>query len=129
MPRLTSRPFLLVLLILPCLPTMGVAQSVIGPAPSVLWAAAPADPPAGGSTSQAVSRAHGFEIGAVVGVLAAGFLGHQLCRTYGEMGDCRDTALWWGAIGGILGGLIGASAGADDEGTASHMAPGATGQW
>jgi hypothetical protein len=99
------------------------AQSFGGPRPSVLWAApsmmnaGPAagvpvvDVPAGG----AMSRSRGLAIGAVIGGLVAGFLGHRMCQAYSAAGDCVGTALWWGAIGGMLGGLIGATAAGESE--------------
>jgi len=99
------------------------AQSLGGPRPSVLWAAPSmmnAGPTAGVPAADvpargAMSRSRGLAIGAVIGGLVAGFLGHRMCQAYSAADDCVGTALWWGAIGGMLGGLIGATAAGESE--------------
>ena len=108
-----SWSFALALLILPSAVT---AQSVPRPAPSMLWSAAPADhAERTASMHRSISRSEGFALGAVVGGLAAGFLGHRACKAYSALGDCGGAALWWAVVGGTVGGLIGASGG-DDRG-------------
>ena len=87
------------------------------PQPSILWAAAAhrADLRDVGGARAITSRTDGLAVGAVLGGLVAGFLGHRACRAYGATGDCWGQALWWGAMGGMLGGLIGASAVEEEE--------------
>ena len=62
-----------------------------------------------------MTRTEGLGIGFVIGGLVAGFLGYRACQAYSALGDCTGTALWWGAIGGMLGGLIGASSAGDSR--------------
>ena len=101
------------------------AQMLWGPHASPVWAAAvhrdrtaPAPPAA-----RVASRTHGLAVGAVIGGLAAGFLGHRMCQAYSATGDCWGQALWWGAIGGMLGGLIGASAAGNDDPAVEDPSP------
>ena len=94
-----------------------MAQTVRGPAPSVLWSAAgprDAGPSQSSASRLAISRREGFALGSAIGGVAAGFFGHRMCRAYGTRGDCWGTAAWWGVIGGMLGGLIGAGGGESD---------------
>ena len=93
------------------------AQQRIGPQASLLWQAAPhreAGEAAGTGTRAIESRTDGLAIGALVGGVAAMFVGHRLCQAYSAGDNCWNQALWWGVIGGMLGGLIGAS-GADES--------------
>jgi hypothetical protein len=95
------------------------AQSLAGPRPSALWMSVAASDTA----PQRLLRSPGAStanrrllIGAVIGGLAGGFLGHKICRAYGsDVGGCTGTTLWWAAAAGMLGGLIGATSAEDAD--------------
>ena len=95
------------------------AQAFPGPQPSLLWATAPLADPApsdDAAARSAMSRSTGLQAGALVGGLAAGFLGYRVCQAYSAVGDCTGDALWWAVLGAMLGGLIGASGAEESNG-------------
>ena len=95
------------------------AQTLSPPHASALWMV-PATreiPPSARVSQSASSKGHGLLLGAVIGGLAAGFLGNRVCHAYGTTvaDGCAGETLWWAAVGGMLGGLIGATAGSESS--------------
>lgn len=101
-------------------PVLGEAQALARPQPSALWAAPPthnygASASVGGRSPSAKQR--GFLIGAIIGGVAAGFLGNKACRAFSAYTSdgCVGDTLWWATIGGMLGGLIGATGSGESD--------------
>ncbi len=112
------------------LPSFAHAQAVRGPGASSLWSSRAVERPAlpaAGIDRQPSAKERGLLKGAVIGALAAGFLGNRVCRENAATGGCTGQTLWWGALGGMLGGIIGATAAGDhparSESTSENTSP------
>jgi len=96
------------------------AQAVAGPRSSALWVPLPASDTSAATgvqlenSSQAGKR---LLIGAAIGGLGGGLVGHKWCRSFGSSGGngCGGDALWWGTAAALLGGLIGATSAEDGD--------------
>ena len=110
-----ARRGMLALFLLPAAFGRTAAQSVAAPQPSALWVRPAMDsrPVHAGSMSP---KERGLLIGATIGGLVSGVLGHAACRAYSSSDGCAGETVWWAVMGGMLGGLIGASGARGAEG-------------